>query len=165
MSADHGTHAMNAKRRRQHVILGILVVGVILLVAVRFMQPTPGRVLGAAKDSGGSDIAESGTPPARIDVTWPVELRRDLFAGNEVASKPREITAPGSDATLHSDAVRQEAKAKLHLHGIVSGDPSRAMINGRAFVQGESIDGFRLLSVEKRRVTVEKDGVTIELKL
>jgi hypothetical protein len=152
--------AMNAKSRRQKVALIILVGIVILLVTIRSIRQIPKKAMG---DDTVDQPNASPNSTARVfkpvKVTWPVGLSRDVFSDNEAPPPPQRIV------TSNSGAITQEAAAKLELHGIILGNPSRAMINGHALSQGESIDGFYILSIETRRVVLKKQGVTVELKL
>jgi hypothetical protein len=57
------------------------------------------------------------------------------------------------------------AARRLNLESTLLGAQSRAMINGQLLSVGESIQGFELIEVRSRQVTVRKDNVEVVLEM
>jgi hypothetical protein len=57
----------------------------------------------------------------------------------------------------------QQAAAKLSLDQVFAGPPARAQVNGELVEEGSFIGSFRVLRIESDRITVEKDGITLDV--
>jgi hypothetical protein len=57
----------------------------------------------------------------------------------------------------------QRSAAKLSLQKIIVGPPAKAMVNGEVIDEGGSIASFRVVKIESDRITVEKDGITLDV--
>jgi hypothetical protein len=117
----------------------------------------------------------------------PVMLpERNLFAINLDYFKRDEVSAPAvSDAqegfwetvekSLASRADQEKARSilaenvrrlasKLELQStvVVNGAP-KALVNGTLLEEGETIEGFRLIRIEARKIVVEREGIRLEV--
>ncbi|MEX2544239.1 MAG: general secretion pathway protein GspB [Phycisphaeraceae bacterium] len=55
------------------------------------------------------------------------------------------------------------AAARLRVQSVVGGPRPQAVINGRMLTVGDRIEGFELVSVERRSVVLSYEGVVIRL--
>jgi hypothetical protein len=167
-SSTGDTRATNGASRGRVVMLGILTSIAVLLAIFRLRPgaahsdqgPASSSAMGVPdSESNHSTAGESDTTPVPIEVTWPIELRRDLFAGAEEPQPPRP--APTVDVA----AIRRDAAKNLKLVALIQGTPPRAVINGEPATEGDLLQGFRVLRITRDGVVVMKQGVTVELKL
>jgi len=157
------------KHKRQFFVLGVLVSIIAFMVVARVTrvpEAAQAKTLPSQTTPDGSqapskpDAVESN--PVPFAVTWPVKIRRDIFAERQAGIAP-PVVAPSTAPS--ADSVRSEAKRELSLHAIVVGEPSRVIINGQPLVQGQTIAGFRIVRIDARKILVEKHGVTVEMGL
>ncbi len=129
-------------------------------------------------DSGPSTPQSRLADRPVIQVSLVDRVARDPFAfdptrfpriGNEdetAAVRTKLVEEPTDD-----DQQRQSHKAielaarRLNLQSTLLGAQSRAMINGQLLSVGESIQGFELIDVRSRQVTVRKDNVEVVLEM
>jgi hypothetical protein len=57
----------------------------------------------------------------------------------------------------------QRMAATLSLQKIIVGPPAKAQVNGELVEEGGFLGSFRVLRIESDRVTVEKDGITLDV--
>ena len=57
----------------------------------------------------------------------------------------------------------QRAAAKLLVQKVDTGPPSKAQVNGEWIEEGGFVASFRILRIEAQRITVEKDGITLDV--
>jgi len=57
---------------------------------------------------------------------------------------------------------RAEA-SKLKLQSTMPGAQPRALVNGELVAEGSVVAGFRVLKIESRRITVEREGIRLEV--
>lgn len=121
----------------------------------------------------------TGTGPSALDDWKPTRDRsgkivRDLFAVKLnsytplVERDPNENRDPQVDPEAEKRKHRQliEAKAaNLSLQSTMAGEAAWAMINGRFVRQGGWIDEFQVVEIRSRSCVVQREGVTVELKL
>lgn len=161
MNAASSKRAMHATRRRR---AGLLVAACAVMLVV---------LAGRLSSGGGADEAiaddrptglrsqtrADGEPagPARepVRVTWPIELVRDPF---------RPISAPGAIAPARDDLVRQEALRTIRLQVVAEAEQSWVMVNGRVAREKDVIDGFEIIQIKARAVTVRKEGVDVTIE-
>jgi len=102
-------------------------------------------------------------------------ITRDLFALNEDLFPPRQQAVPVAvlsntkgDADKAEESiehvVQAQARALILQSTIVSEDPI-AIINGTVLRVGDSINGFRVVSISPRGCTMKKRGVTVFLEM
>lgn len=120
-----------------------------------------------------TSLVEPGPPPVSMGLAD--RIKRDLFAlrrdrferirKDEKSSAPEGKSLPEPvDEMSRLEAVR-DAAAGLRLESIVTGNPPRAMINGRIVAPEQQINGFTLVRVAARFVLLEREGVTVRLDL
>lgn len=163
---------MEAKRRRQWIVLAALVLVAVVLGAVRMVQQIPSRAT-ASNTPVAANESESATElpsvPTAVDVTWPRELKRDLFAWEAVfeVEQPQE-EEPVAEAPVERPdpaAVRRDAEREVALQAIIFGEEPIAMINGEVTKVGQTVAGFRVVRIEARRIVLEKENIEISLEL
>ena len=65
--------------------------------------------------------------------------------------------------SILADNVRREAsKLELQSTVVVNGAP-KALVNGTLLEEGETIEGFRLIRIEARKIVVERAGIRLEV--
>jgi len=87
--------------------------------------------------------------------------------GDPVVTPPVNPNKPPSDeevARAHRLAVQQEAES-LVLQSTILGSRPRAFINNTLLGAGETIDGFRVVKIDLRKVSLQKGDVIIVLEM
>ena len=80
-----------------------------------------------------------------------------------VPATPQQETAPSTEVAEPSPA---SSRRPFVLNGVVTGgDSPFALIDNRVVQRGEEIDGYLLKEVAAKRVILERDGETLELRL
>jgi hypothetical protein len=59
--------------------------------------------------------------------------------------------------------VLQQAAAKLLVQKVDIGPPAKAQVNGEWLEEGGFVASFRILRIEAERITLEKDGITLDV--
>jgi hypothetical protein len=86
------------------------------------------------------------------------ERLRDVFSLSASWIKPEvEPVAP------RIDPVEQFRRSHRVTATLLNGQRSQAMVNGRFITLGQSVDGFRLVSVTSRSATFESDQASVTL--
>ncbi len=80
-----------------------------------------------------------------------------------VLNQAKSVPDP-TDSKRDREAVIAEAHT-LSLQSTLLGERPRAMINGQLLAPGQKIQGFEVLEVQPRQVTVRKNQVLISLKM
>jgi hypothetical protein len=62
------------------------------------------------------------------------------------------------------EAVRRDASA-IELQSTIMGSQPKALVNGTCVGIGETVASFRVLDIEPRRITVERDGVRLDIAM
>jgi hypothetical protein len=117
-----------------------------------------------------------GAPPPRN--LFAVNLQ--YFAADQARTQPQSQDSPGFWAqvakSLSSQADHEKARqifvenlqlraAKLELRSTLSsGGVAKALVNDTLVGVGDTIDGFRVVGIEARRIIVERDGVKLEVQ-
>jgi hypothetical protein len=57
----------------------------------------------------------------------------------------------------------QRSAAKLSLQKIIAGPPAKAQVNGELIEEGGQVASFRVVRIQTDRITVEKDGITLDV--
>jgi hypothetical protein len=101
---------------------------------------------------------------------FPVDGSRPIFTGDDgdgfwdqlaksLAAKADQEKAKG----ILLDNVRLQA-SRLDLQTIVMRDGApQAMVNRRMVQEGDTIEGFRIVRIEAKRIVVEREGVKVEV--
>jgi hypothetical protein len=120
---------------------------------------------------GGYPRGESGVTPEeakKAAESRTAEEKKRIAAKLEEAiaelqkQKEQRLSMLGRLQQQLKEAVRPpEAKARLVVSGIAySKDRQTAMIGGEIVRKGETIDGIRIVDIQRRKVEFEKDGKT-----
>lgn len=155
---DAGRRAMQRKRRRDLVVLAIL-----LFVAVGLMGYRIAGRLGEASAVAVSErpVVPKTTEPApeAIAVTWPLDVPHDPF--REILPQPERPVQV--EAKLSPDDLRQQAARLIHLQGIIIRQEPMLIIDGAPYRRGHTVHGFRIKEIHSRYAVLERDGIDIEL--
>jgi hypothetical protein len=122
--------------------------------------PVSGAAAGAS-GAGGIDAAAVAPPAVPLPAGVDDVLRRNPFL------RPASATSRGSGTSGGSGkAAAPPRAAPLRLTGTRTGSPSLAIIDDRVRRIGDSVQGWRIASIERDRVTLERlDGRTTDLVL
>ena len=101
---------------------------------------------------------------------FPVDGSRPMFSGDDtdgfwdqlaksLAAKADQEKARG----ILRDNVRAKAsRLDLQSTGMFNGEP-KAMVNGTIVQEGDTIDGFRIVQIEAKRIVVELEGIQVQV--
>jgi hypothetical protein len=171
---------------QQKILAAVLVLGAVALVLDRFVFPVAGAAPAAMTDAA-SEYAVTGaspmpqtpartTPPsaqsADATIVAPTLAQRlnraaaglrDHVDRDAFALPGRWITQPAAAPTEHpADAFRQGHR----LTGVLeSGSHGYVMVDGQIVGLGQTIDGFRLISISHRRAIFEGNGEQVTLSM
>ena len=183
MVRDAGRRVIEVRQKRQRLVLAGLVTVAAVIAAMRLLGSAPDEVTAvadrmAADATQGQPRGSAAAPGPTIEVTWPVELARDLFDWESVIGPlqtgvaedelqadeqpPADVYAPELPRP-DAAAVARQARATVRLEAILFESPPRALINGRLWREGEKIGPFRLHRIESEAVVVEKHGVATRI--
>lgn len=96
--------------------------------------------------------------PAPNDFPWPQHVTRDPF------NRPVPHT-PTPSPTPAAKEKGAAPEATLKLSSILYAAQPRAMINGVVVKIGDCIEGFKVVAIDRRSVTLKKDGKVTVLHL
>lgn len=163
MARKTGLRVMEIRRRRQWATLAVLAAAAVVLAIIRL--PPRYSIVATASALPNPDHAghradqsrPSGQPTAEpLLVAWPMELQRDLFEWEDL---------PGPASSMPVDALLREAQKSLTLQAILLSETPQAVINGRVWRCGQTVEGFRIVRIEPRRILVEKQQTEVEIEL
>lgn len=174
-----------ADKKKFGLMVTCLAVGLLLWGRLLLIEKVP-RIATADPSAEAADEAEADAP-AEAD-TSPVllaplpavraelgdSLALDLFAFRHNRYRP----LPGDDigagavqpgqGTVDEQVRRRELEEMvkdLRLQSVIQGDMPIVVINGKVLRQGDSIDGFELVSFGTRSARVTREGQTFTLTL
>ncbi len=171
----------------------VIVLGTMWAKIFLFGEALPTPAAGAGRERGGVGTTDSSklhtTPANRSLLEWtrkPITgTRRNLFA-IKLDYFPVDGSRPiftGDDAdgfwdqlakSLAAKADQEKAKgillenlrlqaSRLDLQTTVMGENPKALVNGIMLQVGDTIDGFRVVLIEAKRIVVEREGVKLEV--
>jgi hypothetical protein len=166
------------KGQRGKVVLMCGLAMILVAVCVRLVRPSPDAGLAAAAPvavaaapvsaSGNAAAAASGGPVARNVIAWPKAAARDPFRSTKVYPPPVvKVDVPATAPVVAKPPppppvnVAALAREKIQLKGTVQGERALAMVNGRLCRVGQTVEGFRIVEIGKRSITVERAGVRV----
>jgi hypothetical protein len=158
------------------------------------MTPTPqskiaGGRSGKSAQGAFSSQRASGVSPAMLKwSTAPLPpLSRNLFAvrieyfpfdgSRTVQSGPADegfwsrleksmaLQADQRDKQENLRANFKTLAAKLRLESTMPGAQPRAMVNGELVGEGSVVAGFRVIKIDARRITIEREGIQLEIQM
>jgi hypothetical protein len=140
------------------------------------------RSVAAITESPAPTVHQAASNPVLDWLAQPKRaMQRNLFAinldyfarasGKTKASDgqddPTAITSDTDQA--HQQQVLQEnlqtQATKLKLQTTMMGTTPRAMINGNLVKEGDIVDGFAVIKIQPRKITVQQDNVTLEIEM
>ena len=144
-------HSNLSPRARTIIVFGVIFGVIVLFRIVHSHGPAPAaaRLPDAA---AGDPVQPQSEWEPRQTITWPMGLSRDPFVGQAVVLDD-------------SDNIQREIKRRLHLGGILYSSSPQALINGVPCKIGDLVEGFKIESIDRQKVVLEKDGVRVELEL
>jgi len=101
---------------------------------------------------------------------FPVDGSRPMFSGDDadgfwdqlaksLAAKADQEKVKG---ILRDNVRMQASRLDLQSTGMFSGMP-KAMVNGTIVQEGDTIEGFRIVRIETKRIVVEREGIQVEV--
>jgi hypothetical protein len=101
---------------------------------------------------------------------FPVDGSRPMFSGDDtdgfwdqlaksLAAKADQEKTRG---ILRDNVVRQASRLDLQSTGMFNGSP-KAMVNGTIVQEGDTIDDFKIIKIESKRIVVEKEATQVEV--
>ena len=141
------------------------------------------RSVAAMTDAPATTVHQAASNPVLDWLGQPKRaVQRNLFAINlEYFSRAGDKTkmSDGDDgsiptATSEADQLQQQKllhenlqiqASKLKLQTTVMGSIPRAMVSGDLVREGDIVEGFTVLKIEARKVTVQQDNVILEIEM
>jgi hypothetical protein len=166
--------------KRQKTLLAIFFVGLAALVVDRtFLRPQGGAVAASANPFTPSDkqvslvanipVLEPEASPAgvaqRLDRLWPAQE-----VNPEQGRDPFSLSSPWYD-NVDTNGVQTPDEVALFVGGhqltavVIDPRGSYAVVNDRLLIPGQSLDGFRLVSVGNRSAVFEQGARRAVLEL
>lgn len=162
--------------RRQKAFVGLLIVGIGALAVDRVFLRAPQTASAEAPASlraPSSPVAAApGQPQPANPATAPLSerLRQMQAADQPRLAKLRDIftltasfaAQPAQDAAAKVDPIEQFRRSHRVTATLLNGQRSQAMVDGRFVTLGQSVDGFRLVSMNAQSATFEStDGQAV----
>ena len=137
--------------------------------------------------SAGASVAAS--MQSWLEKPVPLVASRNLFSAQLQyfpmdGSRPTQGSRTGADESfwerlaksISSEADQQEKKQNLiqnlrqeagqrQLQTTVMGPTPKALVNGTLVSEGETVEAFRVLKIEPRRIYVEREGIKLEIQM
>jgi hypothetical protein len=175
--------------KRSSVLAGL---GVVMLVLwARLLLNGPASATASLIRRSVAAITDSPAPMMRGPSSNPVldwlaqpkrPVQRNLFAikldyyaraaGKTASSESQDDpTKPPAD---EADQARQQQilldnlqtqAAKLKLQTTLMGTTPRAMVNGQLVKEGDTVEGFTVVKIAPRKITVQQDGAVLEIEM
>lgn len=159
------------KQKIQLVVLGLLVLIALVIGGTQLQQSKAMPNLHAV-------VMTSTAQPAVINqvhdmpvsfvvqligrpVDWPVTIQRDPFSWSRLNTPAAVVEQAGPDR----QAIHDLARSQLKLQGVMFFKNPRVLMNGLVLEQGAQVSGFVIKQIEKRAVTVTREGVDVRITL
>ena len=81
---------------------------------------------------------------------------------NELAKSVNLQADQRREKEILVENLRHKAE-QLHLQSTIMGQKPKAMVNGKLVVEGDVVEGFRVLKIGPRGIIVERDGIRLEV--
>ena len=181
--------ALNKDPKRTAVMAGLAIMMIGLWGRMWFNGPSSAtasfirRSVAAITESSAGLSRPASSNPLMDWLALPKKsIQRNLFAVHldfyaKAAGHPEQSGAsedPAKSSTDDADQNRekqillenlQTQAAKLKLQTTMMGSTPRAMLNGELVKEGDTVEGFMVLKIEPRKVTVQQDEVTLEIAM
>lgn len=160
-----------SKQKIQLVVLGVLVLIALIVGGTQLQQgkaktkqiaaSTPSTLhtmaINQTRDVPASFVVQLIDRP----VDWPVTIQRDPFAWSRLNTSVALVEQAGPDR----QAIHDQARSQLKLQGVMFFKNPRVLMNGLVLEQGSQVSGFVIKQIEKRAVTVTREGVDVRITL
>jgi hypothetical protein len=101
---------------------------------------------------------------------FPVDGTRPMFSGDDAdgfwdqLAKSLAVKADQEKAKgiLRDNVVMRASRLDLQSTGLFNGIP-KAMVNGTIVQEGDTIEGFRIVGIETKRIVVELEGIQVQV--
>ncbi len=164
--------------KRQKVLSGVFLVGLVGLVADRTIPRPQGGPKAASAESAApaSHTARSNNAPGEGDQSTRPPLAERLKKllpdeedGAAMLRDPFALPVPWSDSVGNKERIPDAAGAFARRHQlkavVVRGQDVSAQVDDSFLVPGQTMEGFRLVSINDRSVVFERDGKQVVLDL
>jgi len=159
--------------KRFGVFGGLLVI--ILVVWARIFFNGPATATASQLRRPVSTVNDSSRHPVRVAASNPVldwlaqpkkAVQRNLFAVNmDFFGQAGDRTSPGdTEQQIPAENLR-DASETLKLQSTMMGSTPLAIVNGNLVREGDIVDGFTVVKIQPQQMTVQKDGVTLEVRM
>ncbi len=164
--------------KRQQILSGVFLVGLVGLVADRTMLRPQGGPKAASAESlaPASNVARPGGAPAEGDQTVrpPLVERLNMLLpdqenGAAELRDPFRLPVSWAGSVGNKEKTPDAAEAFAHRHQlkaiVVQGQDVCAQVDDSFLVPGQTMEGFQLVSINDRSVIFERDGKQVVLDL
>lgn len=100
------------------------------------------------------DASANATPVSRT-------LKDDTF-WDQLAKSMHVVADQRKERQILVQNLRERAQ-DLRLQSIVMSTPRKALINDQLVSEDDSVEGFRIVRIEPRRIIVEREGIKLEI--
>jgi len=143
-----------AAQKKKVIILAVLVGVLGLMWLINALKGPPAPAVGSPSSSTMTTapnvspaVVENLEPPRiEVQIDWPAVSTRDPFVFDDQEYEKQEVQAP-------------VVKHVFDLQGTILGNDPRALINGKGYRIGQSVDGAVIKRIGHGQVTLEIDGV------
>ena len=110
-----------------------------------------------------ANVGPAGMPGGLAGAKEPQALLSENPAevAKSAPGRSEETEEPESGLPV-AERVAREA-GRLHLQSVVMGTSPRAMVDGQLLGEGDVVANFRVLKIEARGITVEREGIMLEV--
>jgi hypothetical protein len=167
--------------KKRAAILAVLALVALILVGrmvLRNVGSAAAKNPAAAAGASDAAVPDRGWQPGgretghddyltQIDTT----IKRDIFAPPErffppvaAPKKSVEIVDGQPVEKVETEVARKDA-ANMTVESTILSSIPKAIINGQLVQVGDTLNGFRIVEISSRSVTLERDGTTVTLEM
>lgn len=174
---EHVLLELKRDKKRAILLAALLLVAAVLFVRLLLKRPGPSaaKAVGMAETTAGTRAVECrgrSTPTMADEATTrkiDATITRNIFIPPEryfpSLGSGKKASAPvAGDRNTERDNAWRDASAMTLASTILSATP-KAIIDGQLVQVGDTIKGFQVKQISSRAVTLERDGVSVELEM
>lgn len=176
---------VTADKKKFGILVTMMAVGLLLWGRLILLEDVPkiatadpnatAQTDGTTPDGQVLQVTPTGPvlPPLQeVSVTLSEDLPLNLFAFRHNRYKPLPDEESGSNSAQLTGSTDDERKRELvelarslRLQSVIQGDSPAIVINGEVLRVGDSIEGFELVSFNKRTAKLTREGLTFLLTM
>ncbi len=173
---------LTADKKKFGILMCTTTAGLLLWGRLLFMTDVPRSAVAdpedqvaekqKSSDKAKSDFSESNR--TTVEVVLVDRVSRDLFQPRvdffrKIGAEKKKYTQAKSTNELSDEQIKilrlRSELAELKIGIIIHGEAPRVIINKKILRIGQEINGFRLVGIGNRQVTVEKGGIELQIKM